>query len=95
MATMIKKWIEGCTICQQMKINTHPTNPGLQLIKSNATRPFEQITVDFITDLLPAQGYDSVMVMVNHGLSKGVIYIPCTKKIDASGTAQLFIDYVY
>ena len=38
MATMIKKWIEGCAICQQMKINTHPTNLGLQLIKSNTTK---------------------------------------------------------
>ncbi len=88
MTTFIKKWVDGCTICQQMKVNTHPTVPGLQPIKSNATKPFEQVTVDFITGLPPSQSYDSIMIVVDHGLSKGVVYVPCTKTIEALGTAQ-------
>jgi hypothetical protein len=95
MTTFIKKWIDGCAICQQMKVNTHPTNPALKLIKSNTTRPFEQVTVDFITHLLVSNGFNSIMVMVNHGLSKGVVYVPCTAKIDAIGAAQKFIDHVW
>jgi hypothetical protein len=78
-----------------MKVNTHPSNPGLKPIKSNATRPFEQVTVDFITHLPVSNGFDSVMVVVDHGLSKGVVYVPCTAKIDAIGTAQKFIDHVW
>ena len=35
------------------------------------------------------------MVVVDHGLTKGVIYTPCTKKIDALATAQIFIDQVW
>src|SRR5246500_2535098 len=95
MNNTIKKWIEGCATCQQMKVNTHPTKPRIQPIKSNTTRPFQQVTCDFITDLPPSNGFDSIMVVVDHGLSKGVIYTPCTKNIDALGTAQIFIDQVW
>lgn len=95
MNVTIKKWIEGCAMCQQMKVNTHPTRPGIKPIKSDATRPFQQVTCDFITSLPISNGFDSVMVMVDHGLSKGVIYTPCTKNIDALATAQIFIDQVW
>ena len=64
-------------------------------IKSEATRPFQQCTVDFITDLPPSDGFDSIMIVVDHGLTKGVIYSSCNKTIDALGTAQLFIDHVW
>ena len=42
-----------------------------------------------------AHGFDSVMVVVNHGLTKGVIYCPCTKNIDTAGVAQLFFAHVF
>ena len=35
------------------------------------------------------------MVVVNHGLTKGVILVPCSKTIDANGIAQLFFDHVF
>ena len=35
------------------------------------------------------------MVMVNHGLSKGVIPTPCTKNVDTIGIAQLFFNHVF
>ena len=76
-------------------VNIHPSNPGLLPIKSNATRPFQQVTCDFITDLPPSNGYDSVMVVVDHGLLKGVVYTPVTKKIDALGAANIFIDHIW
>ena len=95
MATMVKKWIKGCATCQQMKVITHPTSPGLTPIKSNSTRPFQFVTCDFITGLPPSNGFDSIMVVVDHGLTKGVIYTPCMKNIDAIGTTQLFVEHVY
>jgi hypothetical protein len=51
--------------------------------------------VDLITDLPLSGTYDSVMVVVDHGLTKGVIFIPCTKTIDAAGVAQLFLEHVF
>ena len=35
------------------------------------------------------------MVVVDHGLTKGVILIPCNKTIDALGTSTLYLNYVY
>jgi hypothetical protein len=41
-------------------------------------------------DLPSSLGFDSVMVVVDHRLMKGVIISPCHKNIDATGVAQLF-----
>ena len=35
--------------------------------------------MDFITDLPISDGYDSIMVTVDHGSTKGVILEPCVK----------------
>ena len=53
--------------------------------------------MDFITDLPPADGYDSIaiLVMVDQGLSKGVILIPCNKTTNAEQTGQLLLDNLY
>ena len=73
-----------------MKVNTHQTSPPILLIKSTATRPFS-----LVTDLPEIKGFDSVMVMVDHGLTKGVIFIPCNKTINALGAADLYHHHVY
>ena len=37
--------------------------------------------MDLITDLPMINGYDSILVVVDQGLSKGVILSPCVKTI--------------
>jgi hypothetical protein len=95
MGTFIRKYIEGCTLCQQMKSNTHPSTPPLTPIFSSTTCPFSQISIDLITDLPKSGGFDSVMVVVDHGLMKGVILPPCKKTITSEGVAQLFFKKVF
>jgi hypothetical protein len=95
MTRFIKKFVQGCALCQQMKINTHPGRHPLQPIQSEVDAPFHQVTCDFITDLPLSNGFDTIMVVVDHGLSKGVIYSPCNKTIDAKGTAELYIKNVW
>jgi Chromo (CHRromatin Organisation MOdifier) domain len=95
MMVFIKNFIEGCTKCQQMKVNTHPTAPPLSLIRTTVSRPFELVTTDFITDLPENDGNNFIMVMVDHGLTKGVIFIPCNKTINALGVANLYLQHVY
>src|SRR5277367_4686501 len=73
LSTFVKNYVYGCGICQQHKINRHPTNPPLQPVKALDTRPFSLITMDFITDLPISDGYDSILVVVNHGSTNGVI----------------------
>ena len=65
-------------------------------IKGSLTgRPFAQISMDFITDLPKSHRYDAIMVMVDHGLTKGVILSPCNKTITAEGTVELLLNNVY
>jgi hypothetical protein len=51
--------------------------------------------MDFITNLPICNGFDSIFIMVDQGLSKGVILCPCNKTIDAEGTIKLYIDNVF
>ena len=94
--TFIKNYMDGCAVCQQSKINQHLTSPPLVPIKGSPTgRPFAQILMDFITKLSKSHGYDSIMVVVDHGLMKGVILCPCNKTITAKETAELLLNNVY
>ena len=46
-------------------------------------------------DLPLADGFDSILVVVNQGLSKGVILMPCNKTITSEGTARLLLENLY
>ena len=95
LSSFVNAFITGCAVCQQNKVNHHPTRPPLTPIPSSSPLPFKQLSVDLIMDLPPSNGHDSLMVVVDHGLTKGVILIPCTKTIDAAGVAKLFLHHVF
>ena len=40
-------------------------------------------------------GLDSILVVVDQGLSKGVILMPCSKTLTADGAGQLLLDNLY
>ena len=51
--------------------------------------------MDLITDLSSAEGYDSILVVVDQGLLKGVILSPCNKMITSEETAKLLLEGLY
>jgi len=93
----VKNFVKGCAHCQQFKINQHLTKPALMPIEgSTSLLPFAQCSMDFITDLPVSKGFDAIMmVVVDHGLTKGVILIPCCKTITAEETAKLLLENLY
>ena len=96
LASHICKYVEGCATCQQNKANTHPTVPPLPSIKSSScTCPFQQISCNLITSLPPFLSFDSLLVMVDHGLTKEVILCPTKKSITAKGITSLFFHKVF
>ena len=95
LSVFVNNFVTGCTVCQQNKVCTYPVAPPLLPIKSSSCLPFKQLFVDLITDLPLSHGHDSLMVVVDHGLTKGVILAPCSKTVDANGIAQLLFDYVF
>jgi len=57
--------------------------------------PFATIALDFITKLPVSQGYDSILMIMDHDCSKAVILIPCHEEITAEGVARLLIKYLF
>jgi transposase InsO family protein len=51
--------------------------------------------MDMITDLPEVDGKNSLLVVVDQGLTKGVILLSCSKTITAEGTATLLLDNLY
>ena len=95
LASYVHSYVRGCALCQQHKVNTHPSRPPLLPIPSSCSRPFQQISCDLITDLPLSDGFDTLLVVVDHGLTKGVILCPTKKTIDAAGVASLFFAKVF
>ena len=95
LSVFVNNFVTGCAVCQQNKARMHPTTPPLSPISSTSSLPFKQLSIDLITDLPLSHGYDFLMVVVNHGLTKGVILAPCSKTVDVNGIAQLFFDHVF
>jgi len=64
------------------------------MLNSIPERPWTHILADFITKLPLAQGYNSILVVVDR-LTKMVHFVPTTEKTSAEGLARLFRDNVW
>jgi hypothetical protein len=94
--TFVKNYVQGCGICQQFKIDRSPAKPAYIPTEGAKTlRPFANCSMDLITDLPMADGFDSILVVVDQGLSKGVILLPCNKTLTSEGTARLLLENLY
>ena len=90
----ILQHVKTCATCQLTK--SKAVRPGglLQPLPIPSDR-WEAIAMDFITDLpCTKAGKDSVLVFVDR-LTRMVLFAPCTKDIDALGTAKLLRDFVF
>jgi len=89
----VKKYVKGCDTCQRNKNRTE--QPAGKLIPNSIPeKPWTYISADFITKLLLAQGYNSILVVVDR-LTKMVHFIPTTEKTLAEGLARLFRDNMW
>ena len=62
---------------------------------AKVTRPFANCSMDLITNLPPVEGYDSILLVVDQGLSKGVILTPCNKTLTSEDTVRLLLENLY
>ena len=92
----VQNYVKGCGVCQQYKINRSPSHPSyVPIPPASTTRPFAHCSMDLITDLPLSDGFDSILVMVDCGLTKGVILLPCNKMIMAEQVANLLLENLY
>ena len=84
----VKKYIERYNACQRNK--NHTKVPAGKLMPNVVPeKPWAYITVDFITKLPLAQGYDSILVVCDR-LMKIVYFVSTTEKTLAEGVVRLF-----
>jgi Integrase zinc binding domain len=94
MPKFVQDYVQGCTICQENKINRHPSNPGLSPLEL-AEWPFQHITMDFVNDLPTSEGFDSILTIVDQGLTKAIMLVPCKKMIDVNGPVKALIKNMF
>jgi transposase InsO family protein len=95
----VEQVIKQCDLCAKTKARRHKPYGGLQPLPV-AQRPWDSITMDFITKLPlseePSTGvfYDSVLVVVDR-LTKFCYYIPYQEATDAEQMAYIFYDRIF
>jgi hypothetical protein len=96
MTEFVTAYVKGCAICQSTKSSTTKVKPPLFPInmKSGAT-PFTTITLDLIVDLPKSAGYNSIITIMDHNISKASLFLPCNQTIGAIGVAWLYAQHVF
>jgi len=89
----VKQYVKGCDACQRNK-NCMQAPTSKLMPNSIPKKPWSHISANFITKLLLAQGYDSILVVVDR-LTKMAHFIPTTEKTIAGGLARLFRDNIW
>ena len=89
----VERFCKECVTCQASRTSTRAPQ-GLLQPHSVPVRPFEHVSLDFVTSLpKTARGFDAVLTVVDK-FSKLVTLIPCTTDVDAQETARLFFEHI-
>ena len=88
----VKRYVEGYDQYQRMK-NRAEKPVGKLRPNQIPERPWQHISVDFITKLPMSKGYDSILVICDR-FSKMSHFVATTEKTTAEGLARLFRDNV-
>jgi hypothetical protein len=95
MNNWIRKYVEGCAVCQQNKNLPKKATPEYRIPVPTAARPFEVIAMDLITQLLKSNDYDAILTIVDHGCTRAALFLPCKMTITGAEIARLYFDNVY
>ena len=84
----VEEYVDGYDTYQRYK-NQSKVPAGKLMPNAIPEKPWSHISVDFITKLPLAQGYNAILVVCDH-FSKMVHFIATTEKTSAEGLAKLF-----
>jgi len=89
----VNRFVQNCHVCRRTKSTRHAPYGALKSL-SVPDRPWQHISVDFVTGLLRSKGYDAICVVVDR-LTKQRHLIPCTTTITAEELGTLFCNRVF
>jgi hypothetical protein len=88
-----KKFVEQCVLCARNKPSRHRPYGLLQPLPI-PERPWHSISMDFIEQLPPSNGYTAILVIIDR-LSKESLFIPTTDTATAIDVADAFVTHVF
>jgi len=88
----VKEYTSTCGVCQRTRVQRHRPYGEMHPLPI-PQGPFQELAMDFITDLPPSKRngsvYDAILVIVDR-YTKMARYIPCNKTCTAEQLASLF-----
>ena len=72
-----------------------PHTPLYKIMVPENTPPFTQIVMDLIIGLPKSRGFDSILTIVDHGCSRGTIFLPCQSMVTGPQITQMYYQHVY
>ena len=92
----IKEYVATCAQCPGIKAARHKPYGELQSLQT-PKGPWSDLIMDFITRLPPSgrrgHAYDAILVVMDR-FTKMALYVATTKRVDAEGLANLFIEHI-
>ena len=92
-ASDVREFVEACPTCQLEKSDHTLTRGQLQSSVIPEAK-WQEVSLDFITDLPRAQNGDTCILTVIDKATRMVHLIPCRETVDAAKTAELFWTHV-
>ncbi|KJZ70324.1 hypothetical protein HIM_10292 [Hirsutella minnesotensis 3608] len=93
----VRRYVSTCRECQLAKPRHHKPY-GLLAPLPAPSRPWQEISMDFITDLPPVRCekkiYSSILVVVDR-LTRYARYIPVSSRISTDGLAEVFLREIF
>uniref|UniRef100_A0A670IL45 Gypsy retrotransposon integrase-like protein 1 n=1 Tax=Podarcis muralis TaxID=64176 RepID=A0A670IL45_PODMU len=89
----VKEYVRGCDQCQRAK-GERRAPAGLLEPLPTPERPWEAVSIDFMTDLPKSKGKTAIMVVVDL-LTKMCHFVACSHAVTAEETAKLFVEHIF
>ena len=89
----VKRFVRNCHVCRRTKATRHARYGVLKPL-AVPDRPWQHISVDFVTGLPQSGDFDAICVFVDR-LTKQRHLIPCRTTITAEQLADVFCDRVF
>jgi transposase InsO family protein len=85
----VDQYVRNCTKCQRSQTSGH-TNFGVLRVLPLPEKPWEDISMDFVTGLPECSGFDAIWVIVDC-ISKMRYFVPCQMTVDVRSLADMFL----
>ena len=91
--SFVKDYVSSCTSCGRAKALRHRPYSLLKQLPI-PTHPWHSISMDFIEQLLPFDGFTAILIVMDHLLKQG-IFIPTHDTITSPELAKLFVMHIF